>query len=337
MSHKVIRSRAPLRIGIAGGGTDVDPYASEKGGYVLNTTIDKYAYCTLSPSDDKIVTIRSLDYGVYEASLDGGPLPYDGNMDLVKAVMNYFDIHTGFNVFLHSDAPPGSGLGGSSTVIVALLKAFSRYFGDDMDNYALADLAYRLERKELGLKGGKQDQYAAIFGGFNTMKFGKDEVWVNPLGISEDSINELQYCSLLCYTGKSRESGSIIDSQVKSFKEGSNEAALDASKYLAKDIAKSLMRGDIVEAGKLLGQTWEQKKKFSPMITNPLIDDMYNTAIDVGAYGGKVSGAGGGGFMYFICQYDKKQAVAKALQKKGGVITDFMFEPQGAISWSVHQ
>ena len=112
MSHKVIRSRAPLRIGIAGGGTDVDPYASEKGGYVLNTTIDKYAYCTLSPSDDKIVTIRSLDYGVYEASLDGGPLPYDGNMDLVKAVMNYFDIHTGFNVFLHSDAPPGSGLGG---------------------------------------------------------------------------------------------------------------------------------------------------------------------------------------------------------------------------------
>lgn len=337
MNSNVIRSRAPLRIGIAGGGTDVDPYASERGGFVLNTTIDKYAYCTISPSDDNVVTIRSLDYGVYEASADGGPFQYDGNMDLVKAVMNYFDIHTGLNVFLHSDAPPGSGLGGSSTVIVALLKAFCRYYGQDMDNYELADLAYRLERQELGLKGGKQDQYAAAFGGFNTMIFSKDGVWVNPLGISEDSINELQYCSLLCYTGKSRDSANIIESQVKSFKERTNEEALDASKELAMDLSKLLMKGDIVQAGKVLGLTWEQKKRFSSKITNPLIDDMYSAAIAAGAYGGKVSGAGGGGFMYFICEYDKKQAVAKALQKKGGVITDFMFEPKGAISWSVHQ
>ncbi len=335
MREKVIRSRAPLRIGIAGGGTDVDPYASEKGGYVLNTTIDKYAYCTVSPTDDSVVTIRSLDYGMYETPVDGGPFRYDGNMDLVKAVMNYFDIRTGLNVFLHSDAPPGSGLGGSSTVIVALLKAFERYYGDDMSNYELADLAYRLEREELGLKGGKQDQYAAVFGGFNSMVFTKDDVWVNPLGISEDTVNELQYCSLLCYTGKSRESANIIDSQVRSFRERSNEAALDAAKSLATDIARLLMRGEVIEAGELLGQTWEQKKRFSDKVTNPVIDDMYNTAIEAGAYGGKVSGAGGGGFMYFICEYDRKQAVAKALQRKGGVITDFMFEPEGAVSWSV--
>lgn len=335
MCPKVIRSRAPLRIGIAGGGTDVEPYASEKGGYVLNTTIDKYAYCTISPNDDKVISIKSLDYGTYEAPVDGGPLQYDGNMDLVKAVMNYFDIHTGFNVFLHSDAPPGSGLGGSSTVIVALLKAVTAYLGEDYDNYQLADLAYRLEREELKLAGGKQDQYAAAFGGFNTMIFDRDGVWVNPLGISEDSINELQYCSLLCYTGKSRESADIIKSQVRSFKERSNEAALDAAKELAGEIGKCLVKGNISEAGVLLGHTWEQKKKFSAKISNPLIDDMYNDAINAGAYGGKVSGAGGGGFMYFICRYDRKQAVAKALQKKGGVITDFMFEPQGAISWSV--
>ena len=335
MCPKVIRSRAPLRIGIAGGGTDVEPYASEKGGYVLNTTIDKYAYCTISPNDDKVISIKSLDYGTYEAPVDGGPLQYDGNMDLVKAVMNYFDVHQGFNVFLHSDAPPGSGLGGSSTVIVALLKAVTAYFGEDYNNYELADLAYRLEREELKLAGGKQDQYAAAFGGFNTMIFGKDGVWVNPLGISEDSINELQYCSLLCYTGKSRESADIINSQVRSFKERTNEAALDAAKELAGEIGKCLVRGNISEAGVLLGHTWEQKKKFSAKISNLLIDDMYNAAIDAGAYGGKVSGAGGGGFMYFICRYDKKQAVAKALQKRGGMITDFMFEPQGAISWSV--
>lgn len=334
---KMIRSRAPLRIGIAGGGTDVDPYASEKGGFVLNTTIDKYAYCTVSPIKEKVISIRSLDYGTYEAPLDGGPLPYDGNMDLVKAVMNYFDIQTGFNVFLHSDAPPGSGLGGSSTVIVALLKAVTTYLGETMDNYDLANLAYRLEREELKLKGGKQDQYAATFGGFNTMTFGNGGVWVHPLGISEDTINELQYCSLLCYTGKSRESADIIDSQVKSFKERTNEEALDATKALAKDISRMLMKGNVVEAGKLIGQTWEQKKRFSSKISNPLIDDMYRTAIEEGAYGGKVSGAGGGGFMYFVCEYDKKQAVAKALQKKGGLITDFMFEPQGAVSWSVYR
>lgn len=337
MSQKVIRSRAPLRIGIAGGGTDVDPYASEHGGYVLNTTIDKYAYCTVSPKEEKVITIRSLDYGTYEADLDGGPLPYDGNMDLVKAVMNHYGEETGFDVFLHSDAPPGSGLGGSSTVIVALLKAFSTYYGDDLDNYELADLAYRLEREQLGLKGGKQDQYAAAFGGFNCMDFGKDGVWVNPLGISEDTVNELQYCSLLCYTGKSRESADIIASQVQSVKEKTNLDALDAAKALAYEITKELMKGDVVDAGKLLGETWEQKKKFSSKITNPMIDDMYNTAIQAGAYGGKVSGAGGGGFMYFICKYDRKQAVAKALQKKGGIITDFMFEPQGAISWRVRQ
>ena len=315
----------------------MDPYASEKGGFVLNTTIDKYAYCTVSPIEEKVISIRSLDYGVYEAPLDGGPLPYDGNMDLVKAVMNYFDVHTGFNVFLHSDAPPGSGLGGSSTVIVALLKAVTTYLGQQMDNYKLADLAYRLEREELKLKGGKQDQYAAAFGGFNTMVFDGKDVWVNPLGISKDTVNELQYCSLLCYTGKSRESADIIDSQVRSFRERTNEEALDATKALAKDISRVLMKGDIVEAGKLLGQTWEQKKKFSSKITNPLIDRMYNAAIDAGAYGGKVSGAGGGGFMYFICEYDRKQSVAKALQKEGGVINDFMFEPEGAVSWSVHQ
>ena len=334
---KMIRSRAPLRIGLAGGGTDVDPYASEKGGYVLNTTIDKYAYCTIGPMDGDVISINSLDYGTYELSADGGPLQYDGNMDLVKAVMNYFDIHQGLRIFLHSDAPPGSGLGGSSTVIVTLLKAVSTYLGQHLDRYELADLAYTLERKELGLKGGKQDQYAAAFGGFNTMVFEKDGVWVNPLGISEDTINELQYCSLLCYTGKSRESANIIDSQMNSFKKGSNTDALDATKLLAHEIAKSLMKGDVIQAGELLGNTWEQKKKFSEKITNPLIDDMYNTAIENGAYGGKVSGAGGGGFMYFICEYDKKKTVAKALQKKGGIITDFMFEPEGAISWSTNE
>lgn len=195
------RARAPLRIGIAGGGTDVDPYASKRGGVVFNTTINRYAYCTITPTDDHSMSVHSTDYGKYEAPLDGGPLTLDGNMDLIKAVTNHFEVTDGFKMFLQSEAPPGSGLGGSSTVIVSIIAAMCEWIGEKMTGAEMAQLAYTLEREEIGLKGGKQDQYAAVFGGFNLMKFGAQGVDVNRVRITEDTINELQYCSLLCYTG----------------------------------------------------------------------------------------------------------------------------------------
>lgn len=333
MPQEIVRSRAPLRIGIAGGGTDVEPYASQKGGVVFNSTINKYAYCSILPNGKDSMSIRSLDYGTFEAPLDGGPLKYDGNMDLVKAVANHFDIRDGFDMFIHSEAPPGSGLGGSSTVIVAILKAVTAWQDIRMTKHEMASLAYHLEREVLGLKGGKQDQYAATFGGFNRMEFGADGVNVIPLSVSSDTIDELQYCSLLCYTGRSRESAGIIDSQMRSFKEGTNEDALDASKVLAMELSNRLVHGDIPEVGRLLGEMWDQKKRFSSKITNPMIDAMYRVAMENGAYGGKVSGAGGGGFMYFICEYDRRHLVAKELTKWGARITDFMFDPNGAHSW----
>ncbi len=333
MKGDIIRACAPLRIGIAGGGTDVDPYASAKGGLVLNATINKYAYCTIRANGTDNMSVNSLDYGKYEADVSGGPLNYDGNMDLAKVVRNYFDVKEGFDMFLHSDAPPGSGLGGSSTVIVTIIKAMSDWLNLNMTKQEIAALAYSLERKTLGLKGGKQDQYAAAFGGFNLMEFYSDRVKVNPVDIKQSTIDELQYCSLMCYTGKSRESADIIESQVKGFKEGSNEAALDATKVLAMDITHALEHGNVVEAGQLLKDAWEQKKKFSTKITNPLIDDLYNAAIESGAYGGKASGAGGGGFMFFICQYDKKHLVAKELKKRGAIMADLSFENRGARSW----
>ena len=333
MTQNIVRSCAPLRIGIAGGGTDVEPYASVKGGRVFNTTINKYAYCTIVPNDSHTMTIKSTDYGTYETPLDGGPLKYDGNMDLVKAVTNHFEIIDGFDMSIHSEAPPGSGLGGSSTVIVSILKAVTTWIGEEMSNYDLAELAYHLEREDIGLKGGKQDQYAAAFGGFNMMEFTKDGTVVNPVNLSEDIVWELEYRSLLCYTGKTRDSAGIIESQVESFKAKSNEEALDESKILSTKLADALKKGDIEEAGLLLDETWKQKKKFSSKITNPMIDDLYSTAIANGAYGGKVSGAGGGGFMYFICKNDRKHIVAKELQKKGAIVEDFVFEPRGARSW----
>jgi D-glycero-alpha-D-manno-heptose-7-phosphate kinase len=327
------RARAPLRIGIAGGGTDVDPYASRKGGAVFNTTINRYAYCTITPTGDGSMSVYSTDYGKFEAALDGGPLPLDGNMDLIKAVTNHFEITDGFKMFLQSEAPPGSGLGGSSTVIVSIIAATCEWLGIKMTGHEMAELAYKLEREEIGLKGGKQDQYAAVFGGFNLMKFNKDGVDVMKVRIPEDTLNELQLCTLLCYTGTPRESAKIIESQVDSFNAGQNEEALDRSKEIAVDMTRALEKGDIQLAGELLDLSWKYKKQFSNKISNPMIDKLYDAAIADGAIGGKVSGAGGGGFMYFICHYNRKYSVAKSLTQLGARVTDYMFEPEGVVSW----
>ena len=327
------RARAPLRIGIAGGGTDVDPYASQKGGCVLNTTINKYAYCTITPRQDCIMQAHSSYYGVYKAPLDGGPLKLDGNMDLIKAVANHFEIREGFDLFIESDAPAGSGLGGSSTMMVAMISAVSNWLGVEMGHDEIAKLAYHLEREDIGLKGGKQDQYAAAYGGFNLMDIDSKGVRVQKLGIDDDVANELQYRSLLCYTGMSRESADIISSQIESFNKGENENALDESKRLAREIGKALMDGDIEKAGVLLHESWGYKKQFSKKISSEMINNLYDIAIRNGAIGGKVSGAGGGGFMYYICKYDKKAAVAKELSNHGAIVTDFAFDPKGVISW----
>ena len=331
--EEYVRARAPLRIGMAGGGTDVDPYASKKGGCVFNTTINKYAYCTITSRADSKMSVHSEYYGRFEAPLDGGPLKLDGNMDLIKAVTNHFEVREGFDILIHSDAPAGSGLGGSSTMMVAMISAVSNWLDLKMTRMEIAGLAYTLERENIGLKGGKQDQYAAAFGGFNLMDFEASQVRVNPVQIKKDVANELQCRSVLCYTGTSRESAEIIDTQIESFKKGDNEVALDESKRIAKGISEALVSGDIDDAGHLLHEAWGYKKQFSNKVSNEMIDGFYEAAIEKGAIGGKVSGAGGGGFMYYICEYDKKYQVAQELKKRGAIITDFMFESNGVTSW----
>ena len=328
---KIIRARAPLRIGIAGGGTDVDPYASEHGGLVFNTTIDRYAYCTIIPNDTDEMTVISPNYGTMTEKLEL-PLKYDGTADdLIRAVVNHFSITTGFKVFVKSDVPPGSGLGGSSTLMVAIIKAFSEWKKIRMDKYELAALAYHLEREEIGLGGGKQDQYAAAFGGFNMMYFTSEGVDVRPLRLKDDVIEELQERCILCYTGRARESATIIDDQVKELKKDhSKEEAYDESKRLAVSIGRALKLTDIDGAAALLNLAWEQKKKFTSKISNNTIETLYRTAMDNGALGGKVSGAGGGGFMFFICAPGKREKVCKKLTEKGAEIMEFKFDPKGA-------
>ena len=338
MNCELIRSRAPLRLGIAGGGTDVAPYSVERGGAVLNTTIDKFAYCTIRPRNNDRMTVNSLDYGLVEEwPLEERPLKYGGNFDLIKAVANHFDVRQGFDMFIHTDAPPGSGLGGSSTVIVSILGAMSEWLGVPMTQYEIAHLAYHLEREELGLRGGKQDQYAAAFGGFNYIEFKREDVIVTPLRVRKDILHELHYSMLLCYTGKTRQSANIIESQMENYRSGQNQEALDAAKRLAEEAKDALLRGQVKHLGEILDQSWEQKKLFSNSISNDVIDKMYALAKEKGAMGGKISGAGGGGYMFFLCEYDRKHLVAKELASHGAVISDFNFEKDGMQTWRYRQ
>ncbi len=335
-NKQLIRSKAPLRISFAGGGTDVPPYCDERGGAVLNSTIDRFAYCTISPRKDKEITIRSLDYGVVEKwRACGDMFLYDGNLDLIKAVLNHFEVDRGFDMFLHCEAPPGSGLGSSSTVIVSIIGAMAEWLNEPLSQYDIAHLAYVLERKELGLAGGKQDQYASVFGGFNFMEFMGPQTIVTPLRVKANILNELHYQLLLGNTGKTRDSSNIIKSQTAGYLEKNEQVmdALDNTRRLAKESKDALLRGNIRQIGELLNESWNYKKRFTSKISNDRIDTIYETALANGAIGGKISGAGGGGFMFFICEYDRKHNVANELTKLGVEIANYNFDKYGLQTW----
>jgi len=332
----VIRGRAPLRVSFGGGGTDVAPFCEEKGGAIIGSTINKYAYCSIIPRDNDQIVVNSLDFDMTVKYNTEHNYVYNGKMDLVKAALKCMDIKQGCEVYLQCDAPPGSGLGTSSTVMVALLAAMAKWKGITMDAYELADLAYQLERIDLGINGGYQDQYAATFGGFNFIEFhGRNNVVVNPLRIKKDIIHELQYNLLLCYTGKIHVSANIIKDQVKNFTSGNQDAtaAMLEIKALAYAMKDELLKGNLNSFGKLLDYGWQSKKRMSNKITNTQIDELYNEAIKAGALGGKLLGAGGGGFLLMYCPYNVKHKVAARMEAVGGQLADWNFELRGAQSW----
>ena len=337
----LIRAKAPLRVSFAGGGTDVPPFPEKEGGCVLNATINKYAYGTLRPRKDGQISIESVDFGMsinYNVDQD---LVYDGKLDLVKAAIKKLggQESTGFDLFLHSDAPPGTGLGSSSAMMVALVGLLKEFKNMPLTDYEIAHLAYVIERKELGIKGGLQDQYAATFGGFNFIEFLKDRVIVNPLKISQDVINELEHNLLLCYTGGTRLSARIIEDQVSRYEREEEETlqGLRELKRITIEMKNALLRRRLNEFGELLHYAWENKKKLSSKITNPHIEEMYEEARKAGALGGKISGAGGGGYLLLYCSFEKKHKVAERLRKMGGTITDFAFDSYGLQTWRVYE
>lgn len=335
----IIRSKAPLRISFAGGGTDVPPYVDECGGVVLSATIDKYAYASLRLRDDKNITVTSLDYDIVAKYHVDDELVYDGELDLVKAVLKNMcpENGQGLDFFIHSDAPPGSGLGSSSTVVVALIGLIKQWKRLPLTNYEIAELAYKIERIDLGIDGGMQDQYAATFGGFNFIEFNPPAVVVNPLRIDRQIIHELHYHLLLCYTGRTRVSANIITTQVDNYvrKEADVLKAMDELKNITIELKSALLQGRLSDYGHLLHEAWINKKKMAKQITTSSIDRLYEGARAKGALGGKILGAGGGGYLLLYCPFDKKHIIAEELERLGGQVVDFNFDRYGLQTWEV--
>jgi len=336
----IYRAKAPLRISFCGGGTDVSPYPEERGGCVLSATIDKYAWASVRPRPAG-VEIASLDYGVRRTYPDGR-IRFDGELDLPIATLNHFrdslgGLPGGVEVTLHCDAPPGSGLGSSSTVVATLVGGIGRWLGVTLTPYAIAETTYKIERLDARLSGGRQDQYAAVFGGFNFIEFLGEQTIVNPLRIPRETVNELEYHLLLAYTGDSRTSARIVDTQMERYRQGAPEAVagLDELKRLAVELKNLLLRQRLDDFGRGLHTAWEAKKRLAEAITNPTIDGLYAAAMDAGALGGKILGAGGGGHLLFYCPIARKSAVAAALAERGGRIVPFAFEERGLQSWQV--
>ncbi|MEO8461799.1 MAG: GHMP kinase [Chloroflexota bacterium] len=302
-------------------------------------TINRYAWGTLRPRDDHQIHLNSLDFGLSLTYSSRHQPVYDGQLDLAKAVVKRLspDDRHGFDLFLHSDAPPGSGLGSSSAMIVALVGLFKEYRRLPMTDYEVAEMAYTIERVDLGIEGGLQDQYASAFGGFNFIEFLADRVVVNSLRVNPHILNELEYNLLLCHTGKLRLSSNIIADQVARYERSERETldALRELKRLTVEMKNVILNGQWGQLGALLDLEWQHKKRMSPKISTPELDDLYDLARSHGALGGKITGAGGGGYMLLYCQFDRKHEVRDAMRAAGCDVDTVALEPSGLQTWRV--
>ncbi len=336
----IIRSRAPVRISFAGGGTDVSPYTEEHGGCVLNATIRQYAWATLELRDDDRMCLQSDDLNDQIECSSRDDLRYDGRLDLLKAVVHaYPHVERGFNLYLRSDVPPRSGVGGSASAFVAVIGVFDYLLRDARQSaYEIAEAAYRLEREVLKIRGGRQDQYAAVFGGTNFIEFrGHDFVRVNPLRLRPDTLLELEkHLILIRIPGDREHSGHVIEDQVDRMRQPKSATveALHATKRIAHEMKRALLRGELRSFGTLLDRAWQEKKRFSPFITNSRIDEYYRIAREAGALGGKLTGAGAGGHMVFSCEPNREHLVSAALAAAGATPVDLQFDTAGLQVWT---
>ncbi|MFX0022011.1 MAG: GHMP kinase [Candidatus Hermodarchaeota archaeon] len=335
----IVRSKAPFRVSFGGGGTDMAPYCIEHGGCVISTTIDRHVYITLKPRSDKKVNINSINLNrnfIFEI----GNTDYSTEFEIFKGILNVLEVEDGFDISIYSELPAGSGMGGSSSLSVALIGALNEYYELDLSKYQIAQKAYDIERIELKQKGGYQDQFAAAFGGFNFIEF-TDKVNLIPVNTSREMLNELQFRLILCYVGGSHFSSNIQDEVLKGYKiEKKN--FIEAMQDL-KDVAHSMRKivesnnlNQLNEFGNLLHKGWVAKKSLSDKISNKNIENFYLTSRKFGVLGGKLLGAGGGGHLLLFSELKKKYIVIQELKKIGGVIVNFHFNPNGLEVWKLN-
>lgn len=317
-------------------------FAKDPPGAVVNAAANIFSYATLIPGQEGTTSesgihIYSSDYDTYVEAEDIRKLEYDGNLDLVKAAIRRLGVEGGFRIITQSTAPAGSGLGTSASMGVALIGVLSKYAGESLLPYEVAEMASAIEREELGIRGGKQDHYSSALGGFRFLEFVEDSVQQSPLEISFDTLLELEKNTVLCYTGKSRLSGDIHKNVADAYVSGDTKTkeAIDGLKRAAADMKIALLTGDLREYAALLDENWRLQKLLHPSVTNQQIDGLISLAKEKGALAGKACGAGGGGCLLFYCSYDAQHQVRKALEAAQVRIIDFQFEPHGLRTWSV--
>jgi len=336
-----IRSKAPLRLGFAGGGTDVSPFSETYGGAILNATINLFAHVVIEPVPEPKAVFRSIDQHSNEVWPLPGPDGQVGACNIPQGVFrrfvkDYGPPPSGFILTTFVDAPAGSGLGTSSTLTVATVAAFADFFGVGLGEYDIAHLAFQIERVDLALAGGKQDQYAAAFGGFNFMEFGPGQnVVVNPLRLKMETVSELESSVVLYFTGMSRSSARIIDAQSKNVTSGRTQSieAMIHLKEQAVCMKEAILKGQLARFGEILEYGWRLKKETAVEISTPVIDEIFEAAQKAGASGGKISGAGGGGFIMFYCPGVNRYSVIDTLRPFGGEIRSFQFVKHGVVTW----
>ena len=321
--------RSPLRISLAGGGTDLPVYYREFGGKVINLAIDRYFYVFLRTSSEDGVQIASADFQTYDRIEEDF---HFGSLELPRAIFSYFGITRGINLFLASEAPPGTGLGSSSTVAVGLIKALVTAVGLQMTKKELAELASYIEIERLGAPIGKQDQYAAAFGSINLIEFEAGKTTITPLNLPIDKIQTLTKSLLLFFTGNQRKANEILTQQSDASRRKSQPVleALHRVKGMVPQVKTILEKGDMPGLGNFLHQNWLEKKRFAQGVTNDFIDQCYEMALHEGAWGGKITGAGGGGFLLLCCPEARQRAIIRILATKGLKRLNFSVDHSGA-------
>lgn len=332
------RARAPVRISFGGGGSDLTHYFSDISGAVINTTVSLYSHATLRIRNDSKIFVSSRDLGqTLEAEDLSIAMKREGRFGLLQAILKAISPDFGFELYLHSDFPMKSGLGGSAVVSASVLGCFNQFRRDQWDLHELAELAYQAERLHLGVAGGWQDQYATVFGGFNFMEFRMDQNIVHPLRIHPDTLLELEESLLLCDTGTTHESGDVHEDQRREMQLEDVRQLVRSNVELSYRMRNLLLRGRLLEFGLALGEAWHSKRGLSGKISNTHLDSIYQGAIQNGALGGKLLGAGGGGFFLFYVPPFYKLGLMSHLESTGLKIQPFRFEQEGLRAWKVRE